>query len=658
MGLGILEPKVHRDQITGTIIMLRHEEEDTEDAVSQQETEKNDDADDIDSNSEAKFGSYGPGNARRNSTASAATLKTTKDGIILNPQPHDNPNDPLNAPIWRRDLALLVIGFHSFVGGGQTPILAAGLSSIESEFDVSSSTGSYLVGAFMLALGFGSLFASPTALLYGKRVVYLVGIIIAIGGAIWAACAKSFGSLMGSRVLMGIGFSPTESLPSATIAEIYFAHERAYRLGIYTFLLLGGKNLVPMLSAFVFQNLSRHWLFWILTIFLGFNLTATFLFVPETFWDRTPIPDKRSQEETRAAKEYEEAHLKESGEEHPRHRPNSFAIINENGSNRDLDHDHSFSRINDVSAINETVSVIPSLESSLANNDDIAPKQYVLPNNAEKIEENNLATDFSQPIKRKSYAETLNILSGRHTVDKWWMVFLRPFVLYLYPSVLFGALVYSFAIVWLILISETISKLFSESPYDYSQIIIGLFYVSPFIGCALGSIVAGKFSDFLVRKLVAKNNGTYEPEFRLVMIIPVVISICIGLMGFGWSIQNKDLWIVPVIFFGVLGFGSSLASTTAITYTVDSYRIFATEALVSLNFSKNLLGFIFSLFNTSFVAARGVRTAFLTFGGVQIFICLFAIPLYIHGKRCRAWTDDREFMKWLYVRYKPNNTKK
>lgn len=35
-------------------------------------------------------------------------------------------NDPLNWKQWRRDIMLIVIGFHSLVGGGQTPILAAG----------------------------------------------------------------------------------------------------------------------------------------------------------------------------------------------------------------------------------------------------------------------------------------------------------------------------------------------------------------------------------------------------------------------------------------------------------------------------------------------------------------------------------------------------
>lgn len=57
--------------------------------------------------------------------------KLTKDGqIILDPQPDDSHNDPLNWPSWRRDCALLSLGLYSMVGGGITPILAAGFTNV------------------------------------------------------------------------------------------------------------------------------------------------------------------------------------------------------------------------------------------------------------------------------------------------------------------------------------------------------------------------------------------------------------------------------------------------------------------------------------------------------------------------------------------------
>lgn len=108
----------------------------------------------------------------------------------------------------------------------------------------------------------GSVIASPTAILFGKRPVYLASAIVFIATSIWCAASPSFESLLAARVFQGMAVSPVECLPSATIAEIFFLHERAYRIGIYTLLLLGGKNLVPLVSAAVIGAFGWRWTFW------------------------------------------------------------------------------------------------------------------------------------------------------------------------------------------------------------------------------------------------------------------------------------------------------------------------------------------------------------------------------------------------------------
>ncbi|KAK2067414.1 hypothetical protein P8C59_001158 [Phyllachora maydis] len=134
----------------------------------------------------------------------ASEKKKTEDGrFILDPQPEDSANDPLNWPAWRRDAALLSLGLFCMVGGGMTPVLAAGFTDVAHDY---------------------------------------------------------------ARIFQGVSVSPVECLPSATIAEIFFLHERAYRIGIYTLLLLGGKNLVPLVSAAIIQRLRWRWVFWIVAI--------------------------------------------------------------------------------------------------------------------------------------------------------------------------------------------------------------------------------------------------------------------------------------------------------------------------------------------------------------------------------------------------------
>lgn len=82
-----------------------------------------------------------------------------------------------------------------------------------------------------MGLGIGSVLFSPTAILFGKRPVYLFGAILWVLSTIWCALSPNFTSLLLARIFQGIAVSPVECLPSATIAEIFFLHERAFRIG-------------------------------------------------------------------------------------------------------------------------------------------------------------------------------------------------------------------------------------------------------------------------------------------------------------------------------------------------------------------------------------------------------------------------------------------
>lgn len=247
----------------------------------------------------------------------------------------------------------------------------------------------------------------------------------------------------------------------------------------------------------------------------------------------------------------------------------------------------------------------------------------------------------------QTFIQQLRPWNGRLHYDNWFRVALRPFILFAYPAVLWSAVVYACSIGWLIVLSESVSVIYrSQDTYNFSALSAGLIYISPFVGGVLGTAVAGKVSDIIVRAMSRRNGGLYEPEFRLVMAAPVAITTVIGLMGYGWSVQVHDGWIVPTIFFGVISFGCSLGSTTSITFCVDSYRQYAGEALVTLNFSKNILhGLVFSLFFNSWLQADGSRSVFIWLGVIQLILLTGTVPLYIFGKRARMWTARRNLME-------------
>jgi MFS family permease len=148
------------------------------------------------------------------------------------------------------------------IGGGLTPILAAGFHDISETYRIPDAKVALTVGFFMLGLGVGGLFVSPTAILFGKRPIYLTSGFLLVISSILCAASPSFLLLLFGRLCQGIAVSAVEVLPSSTITEIFFLHERAFRLGLYTMLLLSGKSLVPIVSAAIIQIKGWRWVFW------------------------------------------------------------------------------------------------------------------------------------------------------------------------------------------------------------------------------------------------------------------------------------------------------------------------------------------------------------------------------------------------------------
>ncbi|ODM18513.1 hypothetical protein SI65_06385 [Aspergillus cristatus] len=646
--LGILSDK-QTDEVPGTVLLLSHDRNEPLGLRRQPER-----------TAPSSFPQPNPPTR----SPSRDPIKRTTDGVVLNPQPDDSANDPLNWPVWRRDAALLSLGFYSLLGGGMTPVLAAGFNNVAATYDVSTQQVAYTTGLYMLGLGVGSVIMSPTAILFGKRPVYLLGATLFILSAVWCALSPDYASLVVARVFQGIAVSPVECLPSASIAEIYFLHERAYRIGIYTLLLLGGKNLVPLVSAAIINSMGWRWVFWIVAIITGGCLVCLFFFVPETFWDRTPRPHRHHKRPNlhrsvsniishgrRGRPSYAESLADRLEEEIQPPSP-----VARRHSDRHVEFD-SHGKVEEEGHGGQEGDRITAVSTTGTENRAADPEKPDHPNDPEAAK--HAGNDSPAPVTGAArytnrlrergpipFAQYLRPWSGRIAHDKWLRVAVRPFILFAYPAILWSTAVYALSVGWLIVMSELVSHIYQGGSYNFTSLQTGLIYISPFVGGLIGTAVAGKVSDIIVKFMTRRNGGVYEPEFRLVMGIPIALSTTAGLMAFGWSAQEKDAWIVPTIFFGLVSFGCCLGSTTAITFAVDSYRQYAGEALVTLNWSKNVFhGLIFSLFVVDWMESDGARTVFLALGGIQLGCLLFTIPMYMYGKRARMWTVRKRLME-------------
>lgn len=159
------------------------------------------------------------------------------------------------------------------------PILLAVITN----FDISLTQATYLITLNILTLGLGNLFWIPLGLKIGKRPVLLLSSAIFFASSIWAAEAKTYGSLLGARIIQGFGASSSEAMGPAVVADLYFLHQRGAMIGFYTFMIAVGSALGGVFGGYVANaNPNWRWVFHMDTILTGVVFLATIIFQAET----------------------------------------------------------------------------------------------------------------------------------------------------------------------------------------------------------------------------------------------------------------------------------------------------------------------------------------------------------------------------------------
>ncbi|PTB81328.1 hypothetical protein M440DRAFT_1387762 [Trichoderma longibrachiatum ATCC 18648] len=152
---------------------------------------------------------------------------------------------------------------------------------------------------------------------------------------------------------------------------------------------------------------------------------------------------------------------------------------------------------------------------------------------------------------------------------------------------------------------------------------------------------AGAAAIFFVpsgRYLTRKNRGVYEPEFRILLVIPMLIVGGIGLFGFaktaGNVISGEFSYIVPLVFFGFEVAGMVIGAVASSLYIVDAYRDLTIEGFTLMIIFKNIFSFILTFFAYDWLITGGIERTMIAISIVQVVVCVISIPMY--ERDCRV----------------------
>lgn len=178
---------------------------------------------------------------------------------------------------------------------------------------------------------------------------------------------------------------------------------------------------------------------------------------------------------------------------------------------------------------------------------------------------------------KKTFAESLSLFDGRKTHERYWVLLFRPFPLVLNPAFVWGCLIQGTMIGWTIFIGVIMAVIFIGPPFFWGEEKAGYTYAAPFGGAVIGFLISGLLADTTARFMTRRNKGIYEPEFRLPLVIPMLIAAAVGLYGFGITsdrlLTGAYSVAVPLVFFAFEVGGMVIGTVASSLYIVDAYRM-------------------------------------------------------------------------------------
>jgi EmrB/QacA subfamily drug resistance transporter len=181
----------------------------------------------------------------------------------------------------RRWIALFVVCLGQLMVILDTTIVNVALPSIQSDLHFSQSSLTWVIDGYLITFGSLLLLAGRLGDLFGRKRVFLLGVLSFVVASMLCGLSPSGGVLVAARLLQGAAAALVSAVIIAIIAvEFPAPAERAKAMSLYTFVIAGGASLGLLLGGVLTETISWHWIFFVnlpigaVAYFLGRSLIA------------------------------------------------------------------------------------------------------------------------------------------------------------------------------------------------------------------------------------------------------------------------------------------------------------------------------------------------------------------------------------------------
>jgi multidrug resistance protein len=201
-----------------------------------------------------------------------------------------------------------------------------------------------------------------------------------------------------------------------------------------------------------------------------------------------------------------------------------------------------------------------------------------------------------------------------------------------FPAVLITVYLASITFGSLYMLNISIQQTFSEPPYGYKVIIVGLLYIPGSVGYLIASIVGGRWTDFIMHR-EARAAGRYDasgklifrPEDRMRENAWLAAVIFPGaLIWYGWTADKGVIWVAPMIANFFFGLGSMIIFGVATTMLTEFLPKRSSSGVAVNNFIRNIFSCVGGIVAQPLISAIGDGWLF-TGLGIICWISAFSV---------------------------------
>jgi EmrB/QacA subfamily drug resistance transporter len=182
----------------------------------------------------------------------------------------------------RKWWTLAAVAFGLFMIMLDNTVVNVALPSIQEDLGIGLSELQWIVTGYALTFAALMLIGGKLADAYGRRLIFVLGIVVFTAASLWCGLADSGEMLITARIVQGSGAALMNPATLSIIAATFPPRQRGTAIGIWAGVSALALAIGPLVGGLLTEHLSWHWIFFINVPVGVLGIGASYLLIDES----------------------------------------------------------------------------------------------------------------------------------------------------------------------------------------------------------------------------------------------------------------------------------------------------------------------------------------------------------------------------------------